>query len=320
MTLPAALFIVRCLVLDTFRQSLASRTFWLILGLSGLAILLCATARIEGATATTPAGEVELFGADRKPFTGQNRGEGHLRLAFVRLRLPRDGPAMVTFLHALLALWAAGGVGMLLVVLWTGGFLPEFLQPRCAAVLLAKPVPRWTLLVGKYLGVLVFVAFQAAVFVGGTWLALALGTGVWDSAYLLAIPLLVLEFAFLYAVSALLAVWSRSTVVCVFGTLLFWSLCGSVNYQRNVAVAREQVTEGAAVAPGLELAYWVLPKPADVVLLLGELLRSERHFQPGGAPGLRPAAAVDPELSIATSLLFTAGVLGLAGWGLVRRD
>src|SRR5262249_58599333 len=105
------------------------RTFWLILGLSGLAILLCATARIEGATAATPPGEIELFGADRQPYTGLNQGAGHLRLVFLRLRLPRDGQATVTFLHALLALCAAGGVGMLLVVLWTGGFPPGVPPP-----------------------------------------------------------------------------------------------------------------------------------------------------------------------------------------------
>jgi hypothetical protein len=35
---------------------------------------------------------------------------------------------------------------------------------------------------------------------------------------------------------------------------------------------------------------------------------------------VRPAAAIDPELSIASSLLFTAGALAAAGWFLVRRD
>src|SRR5262249_36932101 len=159
----------------------------------------------------------------------------------------------------------------------------------------AKPVPRWALLAGKYLGVVAFVGFQAAVFVGGTWLALACATGVWDSAYLLAIPLLMTEFAFLYAVSALLAVCARSAVVCIFGTLLFWALCGLVSYRRNLDHARA-AGQTAGAAPALEAAYWVLPKPADVALLLGELVRSEEHFRTPG--DLRPATAVDPELSI----------------------
>src|SRR5207302_7574837 len=160
MNLPASLLVVRCLARDTFRQSLASRTFWLVLGLSGLCVLLCLSVRLEGYTAITPKGEIELFGPDRQPFTGMNQGAGTVSVAFgaIRLRQFRDGQAEVLFLQTVLAKWGAGAVGLLLVLLWTSGFLPEFLDPRAATVLLAKPVPRWSLLAGKYLGVLAFVA------------------------------------------------------------------------------------------------------------------------------------------------------------------
>ena len=51
-------------------------------------------------------------------------------------------------------------------------------------------MPRWSLLAGKFLGVLAFVALQASLFVGGTWLALGLRTGVWDPTYFLCVPIL----------------------------------------------------------------------------------------------------------------------------------
>jgi ABC-type transport system involved in multi-copper enzyme maturation permease subunit len=319
MTLPAAFFVVRCLVRDTFRQSLASRTFWLVLGLSAVCIVVCLSVRLEGYTAVTPKGEIELFGPDRQPFTGLNKQAGTFSVAFgaIRLRQFRDGQAEVAFLQTVLAKWGAGAVGLLLVLLWTSGFLPEFLDPRAATVLLAKPVPRWSLLAGKYLGVLAFVTFQASVFVGGTWLALGLATDVWHPAYLLTVPLLVLEFALLYSVSALLAVWTRSTVVCIFGTLLFWALCSSVDVGRHAVVAAGGASEKAP--PAVEAAYWVLPKPADVVLLLDGVLQSDRHFQ--GPPAQQAMQkAVDPELSLLSSLLFTGAVLGLAGRRFATRE
>ena len=34
---------------------------------------------------------------------------------------------------------------------------------------MTKPAPRWSLVVGKYLGVVLFVALHAVLFVGGTW-------------------------------------------------------------------------------------------------------------------------------------------------------
>lgn len=321
-SLPAALFVTRCLVRDTFRQSLASRTFWLILGLSGLCILLCLSVRIEGVTAFTPKGEIELFGPDRQPFTGLNKGEGRLSIAFgaIRSRMFRDPESEIRFLQTLLAWFGASMIGLLLVLLWTSGFLPEFLQPSSATVLLAKPVPRWALLLGKYVGVLAFVAFQALVFVGGTWLALGWSTGFWFPGYLLTIPLLVLQFAVLYAFSAFLAVWTRSTVVCIFGALLLWGVCAAVNLSRHRAVAAPE-GERPAAAPVVEAAYWVLPKPADLAHFLAEVLQSGKHFQEGAE--VRAAAArnaIDVELSLLTSLLFAGALLGLASRRLVRME
>ena len=80
---------------------------------------------------------------------------------------------------------------------------------------------------------LAFVLAQAVYFVGGTWLALALRTGVWDTAYLLSVPLLLLQFSVFFAFSLLLAVCFRSTVVCVFGLDLLLGLCWAINLARH---------------------------------------------------------------------------------------
>jgi hypothetical protein len=325
MNLPAALFTIRCLVRDTFRQSLAARTFWLMLGVSGLCIVLCASVGVEGGAPLRPSGEIELYGGDDQPLTGPNPKPGHLTLAFgaIRLALFRDAEAEVHFLVALFAKWVAGAVGTLLVLIWTAGFLPEFLHPSAASVLLAKPVPRWSLLVGKYLGVLVFVTLQAAVFVGGPWLALGLRTGIWLPGYLLCIPLLLLQFAMIYSFSALLAVCTRNTVACVFGAVLFWAICCGMNYGRHAAVAQPFLAPETAPYPPffqatVEAGYWILPKPADLVILLDQALEATTHF--GMAPAfeaVQRTGAFDAELSLLTSLLFTIATLAVAARQLV---
>jgi hypothetical protein len=314
MDLPTAFLVVRMLLLDTFRQSLASRLFWLIVALSGLCIALCLSVRTEGETASRPPGEIELLGSDRKPFTGLNQRQGQIKIAFgaVAVPMPRDAQSAIRFLHALLARVAAA-VGTFLLLLWTSGFLPEFLEPRSAAVLLAKPPPRWSMLAGKFLGVLLFATLQVVLFVGGTWLALALATGVWHAAYLLSIPLLVLLFAMLYSVSALLAVLTGRTVVCIFGTLLFWVLCAGVDGARYSAVDE--------ASPLVEASYWILPKPTDCVLLLDEALQSDRHFRPAhGTVLAERQRLLFPELSWITSLLFVTGMVALAAWRFVHQD
>src|ERR1043166_6565018 len=109
MNLPAALFAIRCLVGDTFRQARAGWSFWLMLGVSGLCIVVCASVQIEGGESLRPPGEIELYGADNQPLTGPNPRPGQLTLAFgaIRLVLFRDAEAEVHFLSALLARWVA---------------------------------------------------------------------------------------------------------------------------------------------------------------------------------------------------------------------
>jgi len=77
------------------------------------------------------------------------------------------------------------------------------------------------------------------------WVALGIATGVFDARYLFAVPVLLLHFAVFYSFSAMLAVWTRSTVVCVFGTLLFWVLCWGMNFGRHAVVAHDPAAEGA---------------------------------------------------------------------------
>ena len=90
---------------------------------------------------------------------------------------PLDGPTAVYALQQQLAGWAVHVVGLLLALVLTAGMLPAFLDPHSASVLLAKPVGRATLLAGKFVGVLAFVAVHASILVGGVWLVLAARSG-----------------------------------------------------------------------------------------------------------------------------------------------
>jgi hypothetical protein len=175
-------------------------------------------------------------------------------------------------------------------------------------------------------GVLLFVGFQAVVFVGGTWLALGLRTGVWLPGYLLAIPLLLLHFAVVYSFSVLLAVYTRSTVACVFGSILFWLMCCGLNYGRHAALAQGTIAPEAAPPSGmfrvtLEAGYWLLPKPADMGILLQQALDLGRHFTV--LPEFRAVVeqgAFHPELSLLSSLLFCIGMLAAAAHQLATMD
>ena len=345
-----------------------------MLAVSGVCVVFCLSTSVEGlphkptdeAPYHVPKAEAKKAG----DLAGVDVPEGEITFLFGAVRVPwaKYHEDAVRWLQLLLAGFVAGTLGLLLTLIWTGAFMPTFLEPAAVSVLLAKPVPRWSLLLGKVVGVLAFVAFQAAVFVLGTWAALGVRTGTWAPQYLWCVPVLVLHFAIFFSFSCMLAVWTRSTIVCVFGSLVFWMVCFGLNYARHHALAElpgeptAQLTRanqaaaalgamtptgtpadaaraaaGAGVAKldeppppapltrrastALELGYWVLPRPIDVELMLGELLGADEHATPVPEyKRVRERGQLHLDASLLASCLFALVMLAIAGYEFVKAD
>jgi hypothetical protein len=336
MNVSAAIYAFRWLIRDTFRQACASGLCWIMLSGSALCILVCLSAGVSGEQPLHRPGETAEFlpGGDPQAdpaiagASGVDVVSGELTLGFGAFKVPlgRDAPDAIRFLQLLLAGGVADTAGILLALVWTAAFIPTFLEPGTALVLLAKPLPRSILLFGKYLGVLAFVAAQSALFVVGTWVALGVKTGVWQPTYLLCVPLLLLHFGVFFSFSAFLAVWLRSTIACAVGSLGFWLLCWGVNYARHAAVALPHLDPGFPPLPSLmqvtvEAGYWLLPKPADFGMLLYQGLQAGNYFGiPPVITQVQALGAFYPELSVLTSVIFGVGMLFSAACQLSSGD
>jgi ABC-type transport system involved in multi-copper enzyme maturation permease subunit len=328
LSLSNALNVLRWLTWDTFRQAIAARVFWVMLVVSATAVLFCASVGIRGGRVQRLPDEPTEYlprgsGIDQKESERQGVFEiqGEMMLAFGAVHVPhaRDADDSVHFLQLVLASGVAGTLGVLLTLVGTAGFLPSFLEPQAASVLLTKPVPRWLLLLGKYLGMIAFVTLQATIFVVSTWFTLGVVTNVWTEAYLLSIPLLVIQFAFFYGFSMFLAVSTRSTIICIIGTVLFWMLCNAVNSARIEFLLDPDAP--ALLRWPLEAAYWILPKPIDFNLLLIQSLHAEHHFATW--PALKVFESQGralPELSILTSLVFAVVMVAISALDVGKVD
>jgi ABC-2 family transporter protein len=290
------------LVTDVFRQARATGLLATLLTVSAAATLLCLTISM---TETADADRVDLA------------------LGFGAWRVVRSQPLSVAVggVEFFLAGVVADTVGVLVTLMWTAGFLPGFLDPSAATVLLAKPASRSTLLVGKYLGVVAFVVVQAAIFVAGTGLALGLRTGVWNPAYAVCVPVLLVHFAVFFAFSVFLAVFTRNTTACMVGSVLFWLTCWGMNYGRHALLGLDLPGVTPEVTGLTDVLYWVLPKPADFGLILHDALQADRFL-----PRLHEFRAAQdkglfhPVLSVASSLAFAGGTLALAVYQFVTTD
>jgi ABC-type transport system involved in multi-copper enzyme maturation permease subunit len=329
MDAPAVIYALRWLVHDTFRQTLTSRVFWILLGLSLMCIVFCLGISVEGGAIVD---EHEIIDPKtNKLIVETKEAPGRVSLLFGVFRYPFNRKAVdeVQFIQGIFASWIAGTIGILMALVWTAGFLPEALAPSAASVMLAKPAPRWLFLAGKYLGVVCFIGLHATIFFVGTWLALGLRTGYWPPEYLLGIPLMIYHFAVIFSFSVMLAVLFRSTMACVVGGVLFWVVCYAVNYGRHFAVVYESDLHVGHALPGFtmflsELGYWLLPKPADFTIMLENALNLGSTKMTLAAQ--QPFAAVlarglfHPILAILSSCIFPAFALWAAASQLSTTD
>lgn len=328
------------LIRDTFRQSRASGILWIMLGVTAVCVALCLSVKITGDVSLHDPDETVYFlpkppppgvlppdqagkgrrGLQPDPERAQRDGvetvKGSMSLAFGAVSIPlgRERKDAVHFLELLLAGGVAGALGLLLALVWTAGFVPAFLDPGTASVLLAKPLSRGQLLAGKYGGVLAFVGFQLLVFVGLTWLALGFRTGIWDATYWWCVPLLLIHFAAFYSFSVLLAVMTRNVAACVFGSVLFWLLGWGINYGWTVArPSPEQPLIPASTSALAETAYWISPKPIDAGLILFNTLNAQEHFEkPAVFKALESSDHYSPRGSLLSCALLASVLLSLA--------
>jgi hypothetical protein len=312
------------LIRDTFRQSMAHGIGAVLLIISVVSIGVCLSLGVNGRSTLAQGDEnpdflsrrdADATNVEKLNSSGVIVADGSLTLAFGAIRVPlaRDTRSAIRFVELVLAGGVADTLGLLLTLIWTAGFLPSFLERRNICVLLAKPAPRWALLLGKYIGVLAFVLFNAVVFVGGTWTAIGLRTGFWDPTYLLSIPLLLLHFSIFFGFSVLLAVCTQNAVVCVFGSIVFWGVAWSMNFGRHLLVtATDLVSEtvrSSYLSGLIDFGYWVLPKPADLGVLLFHALGAGDHFGKALDLNVLEAHGFSMTLSVLSSLAFAAFVL-----------
>jgi hypothetical protein len=237
------------------------------------------------------------------------------------LVVPLDGPGAVSAVEQVMAGWVLHIAALLLALVLTAGILPGFFAPHAASVLLAKPVPRWLLLVGTFVGALAFVAVHGTLLVVGAWLALGARGGVWDCRFLLCAPLLAMHFAVFFSFSALLASATRNTAACAFGTVLFWLLCWAMNFGRHAAIGTlDPHTLSPTFALTIDAAYWLLPKPLDFQLALADAARGDALTQAAGLGRVVERGAWSPGLSLLASGLCGAALLAAATYDFATAD
>ncbi len=308
----------RAILLDSLRESLDRKVFWALLLIS--AIVAAAMASIGFAPDHISIfGKLQTMTTEFNPQTVEGRGN----ILDIVIRLVTD----------VVLNW----IGMLLILVATAGFLPTMLERGAIDVVLAKPIGRTRLFLYKYAAAMVFVLLQASIFAALVFLVMGLRWGVWAPRFLIVVPLAVLLFSYLYCVSALVAVTTRSTLAAILITIAAW-------FVFTVPQTVKQTMDGFGVDRAntwyrlADAARWIPPKTADIAYLAARSAGTSRGLNrifgdvPADASPTERAQwdaaqraddemfRASPLVSIGSSLAFEFVLVAIAAWRFNRRD
>jgi ABC-type transport system involved in multi-copper enzyme maturation permease subunit len=140
--------------------------------------------------------------------------------------------------------WLAWGA-IIVGLVSTASIIPSLVSKGSIDLLDSKPISRVTLLMAKIGGALLFMLVQVTLGVLAAYVLLGLRYDMWFHSALWAIPLLTIQFLYLYAIMVLLGIITRSALASLLVVMVFWaviSLFQFVGSQLDSAVAQIQAT------------------------------------------------------------------------------
>ena len=230
------------LIIQTFYELKAKATLAVLAGISTLIILflLVSLSSVE----TADGVRVVIFG---NPITPALPPE---KLSDVVLQLQAG---LANGLYAGLVLFG---------VFATASIIPDALEKGSVDLYLSKPLPRWELLIGKYLGAIAVVLINVVYFIGALWLIFGIRLGVWNVQLLLSAFTLTFVYGCLYSIVVYFGVVSRNTAISIIGAFLYLFVVSNALYHRKeflYLASSNQLYRG--VLDGL---YYILPQLSPI--------------------------------------------------------
>ncbi|MBD3223981.1 MAG: hypothetical protein GF313_04590 [Caldithrix sp.] len=169
--------------------------------------------------------------------------------------------------------------GAIAVLLFSGGIFlslfatlnltPSLLEEGYIDLFISKPLHRWQILLGRYLGGLSIVAFNILYLIIFSGIILSTKSGIWNSGFFLAGLIIILTFATLYALMTFINICGGNGPVALMITY-FIIFISPLLLQRDRIYALLSSKFYAYFLDGL---YYILPKTAELGNLTQKVVR-----------------------------------------------
>lgn len=223
------------MTVDAYREINAKKLFWITMLLSGCVVLLFAAIGFDDAGPKFLWMRFPLF--------------PRLNTRFIPLAELYKQLFIVVGVK-----WWLGVLAVALGLVSTSGVFPEFISSGSVDLYLARPLGRVRLFLTKYLVALLFVACQVAVFCVGSFFVVGLRAGSWSFGLFSAIPIVTIMFSYLWCVSALFGVLTRSTIASLLMTGLVWLAIFAVHTGDTILTVNQSLNHVRTVLRDRDIA------------------------------------------------------------------
>lgn len=203
----------------------------------------------------------------------------------------------------------------------TSSFIPSMLEKGTIDLLISKPISRFSILISKFLGAVLFVAISMVFLIGSIWLILSLKSGYWSPAFLYSILSLTAAFAVMYSITILIGLLTNSSVISILANFfLIFVLCPVLSVRESVIFP---LVKNESVQFVFNFLYYIFPKPGEIKDVTNALISGDNVAFWKGAVSTNELGMniIEPTwMAVITSLLFCAVIMSYSVYYFSKKD
>jgi ABC-type transport system involved in multi-copper enzyme maturation permease subunit len=153
------------------------------------------------------------------------------------------------------------GGGLFLSIFSASSFIPKMLEKGNIDLILSKPIARWQIILGKFLGGVLIVFFNIAYLIIAIWILIGFKFSIWDANLLYSILTITFTFAALYSLIIFIGITTQSSVLAMMlSYLIFFILSPILSARDSISYfLNSPIWEKI-----LDVLYYIIPKTSEL--------------------------------------------------------
>lgn len=175
-------------------------------------------------------------------------------------------------------------MGLFVSIFATAGLVPDLLKKGNIDLFLSKPISKFQLLTGKYIGAVSVVFLNIVFLIGSIWFMIGLKFAYWDISFLYSIFSITFVFAAIYALMTLISILTNSSVLSMIISFLIIIVINPLLGTREDLF---RVIDNSFVEKLIDGFYYIIPQSSEIIGITQEsIMGNEMIYAPLFSTGI----------------------------------